>query len=207
MNLPNRLTTARIGLTVIFVTALLLPSGGIVHSHFPFMKSVALLVFVVAGLTDWWDGVIARLRKQHTNFGALLDPVADKILTAAAFICFIQQQDSRGHVLVQAWMVLVVVSREFLITGLRLVAREQGVVLKAERLGKHKTTTQMVTIIVVLIGLAAREEWHCLGFGCERFDETFSLVVFWLMLATVALTLWSGMAYLYKNRQLFIHDA
>jgi len=104
-------------------------------------------------------------------------------------------------------MVLVIVAREFLITGLRLVAREQGVVLKAERLGKHKTTTQMITIILVLIGLAAREEWHCLGFDRDTFNDTFSLVVFWLMLVTVALTLWSGLVYLIKNRQLFLHDA
>ncbi|MGA2222574.1 MAG: CDP-diacylglycerol--glycerol-3-phosphate 3-phosphatidyltransferase [Verrucomicrobiia bacterium] len=208
MNLPNRLTMARIGLTVIFVTALLLPAEGIVYSHFPFGKTMALVIFIVAGLTDWWDGLVARLRKQHTNFGALLDPVADKILTAAAFICFIEQPSYRAGVpLVQAWMVLVIVAREFLITGLRLVAREQGVVLKAERLGKHKTTTQMITIILVLIGLAAREEWHCLGFDRDTFNDTFSLVVFWLMLVTVALTLWSGLVYLIKNRQLFLHDA
>ena len=207
MNLPNRLTMARIGLTVIFVTALLLPAEGIVYSHFPFGKTMALVIFIVAGLTDWWDGLVARLRKQHTNFGALLDPVADKILTAAAFICFIEQPSYRAGVpLVQAWMVLVIVAREFLITGLRLVAREQGVVLKAERLGKHKTTTQMITIIIVLLGLAAREEWHCFGADCEKFNEVFSATVFWLMLVTVALTLWSGIAYMYKNRQLFLND-
>lgn len=207
MNLPNRLTMARVGLTVIFVMALLLPVGGAVYSRFPYCKTLALAVFVVAALTDWWDGRIARSRNQQTDFGALLDPVADKILTTAAFICFIEQRDNRGHALVQAWMVLVIVARDFLVTGLRLVAREQGIVLKAERLGKHKTGSQMVTIIIVLLGLAAREEWHCVGFDCGRFNEIFSEAVFWLMLVTTALTLWSGVAYLRKNRQLFIHDA
>src|ERR1041384_2856530 len=204
MNLPNRLTLARVVLTVFFVMALLLPADGVVHAHFPYGKTLALLIFLVAGLTDWWDGVIARLRKQETNFGALLDPIADKILTTAAFICFIEQKDHRGHALVQAWMVLVVVARDFLVTGLRLLAREKGIILKAERLGKHKTASQMVTIILTLAGLAARDDWHYAG---ERFDVTFSETAFWLMLVTVALTLFSGVAYLAKNRAVFMHDA
>jgi len=197
MNLPNRLTVTRLGLTVVFVMALLLP-------HFPWGKTVALLVFAVAGLTDWLDGRIARQRGQETNFGALLDPVADKVLTSAAFICFIEQRDAGDHALVQAWMALVIIAREFLVTGLRLVAQQQGVVLKAERLGKHKTISQMVTIILVLIGLAARDDW---GFTAERFDVIFAEAVFWLMIVTVALTVWSGFAYFWKNRELFLNDA
>ena len=207
MNLPNRLTLARVVLTVFFVMALLLPADGVVHAHFPYGKTLALVIFLVAGLTDWWDGAIARLRKQETNFGALLDPVADKILTTAAFICFIEQKDHQGHALVQAWMVLVIVAREFLVTGLRLLAREQGTILKAERLGKHKTASQMVTIIVTLLGLAARENWNCFGFDHQRFGFAFSETVFWMMLVTVALTLFSGVAYLVKNRAIFMHDA
>ncbi|HUK82104.1 MAG TPA: CDP-diacylglycerol--glycerol-3-phosphate 3-phosphatidyltransferase [Verrucomicrobiae bacterium] len=207
MNLPNRLTLTRVVLTVFFVMALLLPPQGIVHAHFPYGKTLALVIFLVAGLTDWWDGVIARLRKQETDFGALLDPVADKILTTAAFICFIEQKDQNGHALVQAWMVLVIVARDFLVMGLRLVAREQGIVLRAERLGKQKTISQMITIIVTLLGLAAREDWNCLGFNPLRFDTVFSVTVFWMMLVTVALTLFSGVAYLVKNRQVFMHDA
>jgi CDP-diacylglycerol--glycerol-3-phosphate 3-phosphatidyltransferase len=197
MNLPNQLTVSRLGLTVLFVMALLLP-------HFPWGKTVALVVFAVAGITDWLDGRIARQRNLETNFGALLDPVADKVLTSAAFICFIEQRGYDDHALVQAWMALVIVSREFLVTGLRLVAQQQGVVLKAERLGKHKTISQMVTIVLVLIGLAAREDW---GFTGERFGAVFTETVFWLMLATVALTLWSGFTYFWKNRELFLRDA
>ena len=200
MNLPNRLTLARIVITAFFVAALLMP-------HLAYGKTLALVLFVVASLTDWWDGVLARRDKLETSFGALLDPVADKILTTAAFICFIEQHDDHGGALVQAWMALVIVSRDFLVTGLRLIAREHGVVLKAEELGKHKTISQMVTIIVVLVGLAAREDWNCLGFNRVRFDIFYSDLVFGMMLTTVALTVWSGTAYLYKNREIFLRDA
>jgi CDP-diacylglycerol--glycerol-3-phosphate 3-phosphatidyltransferase len=205
MNLPNRLTVGRIGLTVLFVMALLLPKDGVIMSHFPYGKTLALAIFVLAGLTDWWDGWLARRHRQETNFGALLDPVADKVLTAAAFICFIEQPSYRpGVPLVQAWMVLVIVARDFLVTGLRLVAREHGVVLKAEQLGKHKTASQMFTIVVVLFGLAAHEDWKM---GGPKFDVVFSRVVFGLMLVTVTLTLVTGLAYLWKNRGLLMRDA
>lgn len=207
MTISNKLTLARIVLTAFFVMALLLPVGGLVKSHFPLSMSGALLIFVVASITDWLDGEIARRRHQETSFGALLDPLADKILTTAAFICFIELKDYQGHALVQAWMVLVIVARDFLVTGLRLVAREHDVVLKAEQLGKHKTISQMVTIIVVLVGLAGREDWNCFGQNCERFDALFSRLVFVLMLITVALTVWSGAAYYLKNRRLFLQDA
>jgi CDP-diacylglycerol--glycerol-3-phosphate 3-phosphatidyltransferase len=204
MNLPNRLTLARIGLTGVFVMAMLLPKGGVVMSHLAYGKTLALAVFVVAALTDWWDGWLARRRGQETNFGALLDPVADKILTTAAFICFIEQRDCRGDPLVQGWMVLVIVARDFLVTGLRLVAGAQGVVLKAGQLGKHKTASQMITIIVTLAGLAARDDWAWRG---EWFDAFFSRVVFGMMLVTVAVTVWSGFNYFWKNRALVSGDA
>ena len=207
MNLPNKLTITRILLTVVFVMALLLPAEGVVRSYFPFGKTTALLIFIVASLTDWFDGRYARRHKMETSFGTLLDPLADKILTAAAFICFIEQKDYQGHALVQAWMALTIVARDFLVTGLRLVAAQEGVVLRAERLGKHKTASQMVTIIVILLGLAAREDWHCFGMECVRFDAGFSRVTFVLMLITVGLTVLSGVAYLYKNRGRFLRDA
>jgi CDP-diacylglycerol--glycerol-3-phosphate 3-phosphatidyltransferase len=208
MNLPNRLTVGRIILTVYFVMAMLLPSGGWIRSHFPFGKTTALIIFIVASLTDWWDGWYARRHNMETSFGMLLDPLADKILTTAAFICFIEQPSYRpGVPLVQAWMVLVIVARDFLVTGLRLVAGQQGVVLRAERLGKHKTISQMVTIIIILLGLAAREDWNCFGVNYERFNVIFSQSAFGLMLLTVGLTLVSGIVYFYKNGERFLSDA
>lgn len=207
MNLPNKLTLGRIVLTGLFVMALLLPAEGTIKSHLPVGKTVALIIFIIAGLTDWVDGWLARRHKLETTFGALLDPLADKVLVAAAFICFIEQNDNLGGALVQAWMVLLIVAREFLVTGLRLVAREQGVVLKADWLGKHKTFSQMATIIVILAGLAVRDDWHCFGLDCARFDAGFSRLVWVLMVITVVLTVWSGCAYLFKNRKLFLHHA
>ncbi|NQU12348.1 CDP-diacylglycerol--glycerol-3-phosphate 3-phosphatidyltransferase, partial [bacterium] len=194
MNLPNKLTVGRIGLAAVMVVALLWPADGWGGIGLPWSKTIALAVFLLASFTDWWDGWLARRRGQETAFGTLLDPLADKVLVAAAFICFIDQPNARGHALVPAWMVLLVVSREFLVTGLRLVAREQGQVLQAERLGKHKTLSQMVTIIVVLAGLAARQDWGCLGWDCSGFDRAFSRVVLAMMAVTVVLTVWSGLA-------------
>ena len=208
MNLPNRLTVARIVLTVYFVMALLLPPAGWLRSHFPLGKTTALIIFIVASLTDWWDGWYARRHNMETSFGMLLDPLADKILTTAAFICFIEQPSYRPDVpLVQAWMVLVIVARDFLVTGLRLVAGQQGVVLRAERLGKHKTISQMVTIIFILLGLAAREDWNCFGMDYQQFNVFFSRSAFGLMLLTVGLTLVSGVVYFYKNGEHFLDDA
>ena len=208
MNLPNRLTIGRIVLTVFFVMALLLPPEGWVRSHFPFGKTTALIIFIIASLTDWWDGWYARRHKMETSFGMLLDPLADKILTTAAFICFVEQPSYLvGVPLVQAWMALTIVSRDFLVTGLRLIAAQEGVVLKAERLGKHKTASQMVAIILILLGLAAREDWHCFGMDYARFNVGFSRVTFVLMLITVGLTVFSGVAYLYKNGERFLYDA
>jgi CDP-diacylglycerol--glycerol-3-phosphate 3-phosphatidyltransferase len=208
MNLPNRITLARIALTAFFVMALLLPPDGWVRSHFPFGKTTALIIFIVASLTDWWDGWYARRHKLETSFGMLLDPLADKILTTAAFICFVEQPSYRAGVpLVQAWMALTIVARDFLVTGLRLLAAQQGVVLKAERLGQHKTASQMVTIILILLGLAAREDWYCFGMNCARFDTGFSRLAFVLMLITVGLTVLSGITFLYRNGERFLRDA
>ncbi len=198
----------RIILTVFFVMALLLPPEGWVRSHFPFGKTTALIIFIVASLTDWWDGWYARRHQMETSFGMLLDPLADKILTTAAFICFVEQPSDRtGVPLVQAWMVLAIVARDFLVTGLRLVAAQKGVVLRAEQLGKHKTASQMVAIILILLGLAAREDWNCFGMDCARFDAGFSRTTFVLMLITVVLTVVSGIAYLCKNGEHVLHDA
>lgn len=204
MNLPNKLTLGRIVLTGFFVMALLLPKEGLVMSHYHYGKTLALVIFLAASATDWLDGWLARRHNHQTGFGALLDPVADKVLTTAAFICFIEQPSYRGAALVQAWMVLIIVARDFLVTGLRLLAAQQGAVLQAEQLGKHKTASQMFTIIVVLIGLSLRDDFHWEG---EQFNIVFSRIVFGLMLLTVALTLWSGIAYLDNNRERFLRDA
>lgn len=192
MNLPNRLTLARIAMTALFVAAML--------TEYRYSKTVALVLFILASLTDWLDGWLARKHNIETNFGALLDPVADKVLITAAFICLIEQPNYKGTHLVEAWMVLIIVARDYLVTGLRLVAGSQGVIVKAEQLGKHKTISQITTIIVALLGLAARDDWGLWG---TTFDIYFSRVVLGMVLATVILTLWSGFSYFWRNRDIF----
>ena len=197
MNLPNKLTTGRFGLTVLFVWALFAP--------FPWHNTVALLLFNIAGLTDFLDGKIARSRGLITNFGILMDSLADKILTCSAFIAFVESThvNKDAPVKVAAWMVIVIVAREFAITGLRLLAAAKSIVLAAENFGKHKTVSQLVAINALLL-LDASYEWPM---SWERFIHAwfprFAEFMLWL---TVALTAISGGIYLWRNRALYLND-
>ncbi len=185
MNLPNMLTLLRLGLTALLVVSL--------SAQYPAHSAIALLVFLVASLTDYLDGVIARKWNLITDFGKLMDPLADKVLTASAFICLIPYEA------LPAWVVIIIISREFLITGLRLLASSKGVILPAEKLGKHKTAWQMITIVFFLALLALRD----LGLEDSSIvDGLWSYGGAFLVTVTVALTLFSGFAYLWKNRAL-----
>jgi CDP-diacylglycerol---glycerol-3-phosphate 3-phosphatidyltransferase len=185
MNLPNTLTLLRLGLTALLVVSL--------SAQYPAHFAIALLVFLLASFTDYLDGVIARKWNLITDFGKLMDPLADKVLTASAFICLIPYKA------LPAWAVIIIISREFLITGLRLLASSKGKVLPAEKLGKHKTAWQMITIVFFLALLALRD------LGLENSPL---IGLLWsyggpvLVTVTVALTLFSGTAYLWKNRDL-----
>src|SRR5438552_4739645 len=148
MNLPNRLTLTRLVLTLFFLAA--------VFWRARFNDTIALVLFSLAGLTDYYDGKIARRDKLITNFGTLMDPLADKILTCSAFIAFV------GRGTVPAWMVVIIVTRELAITGLRLLAATKNVVLAAEGYGKHKTVSQIVAIISILV-VASYKQWGPLG--------------------------------------------
>src|SRR5881392_260961 len=143
MNWANRLTLSRLLLTVLFVLAL--------NSSWQYARTSALIIFLVAGLTDFIDGEIARRYGVITNFGKLMDPLVDKIMMAAAFISLVPLKA------VPAWAATAVVGRDFLITGLRLMASAKGQVLTAERLGKHKTSWQIITVIFFLTLLAIAE--------------------------------------------------
>ncbi|MBE2205172.1 MAG: CDP-diacylglycerol--glycerol-3-phosphate 3-phosphatidyltransferase [Chthoniobacterales bacterium] len=187
MNLPNKLTVSRLWLTALFVLCFVLP--------FPGRHTVALFVFLAASLTDYFDGVIARKRGLLTDFGKLMDPLADKILTASAFISLCATGDF------PAWAVIVIISREFLITGLRSLAASKGVVMPAERFGKHKTVWQMITILYFLL-LLSLEEWSSAAWG----DLAWRVGRFALIPVTVILTVYSGLIYLWKNRSLIETD-
>lgn len=144
MNLPNKLTVLRVILIPFFVAALLV-NGGTNET----MRIVAGVIFIVASLTDLLDGKIARKYNLVTNFGKFMDPLADKLLVCSALICFIELGQ------VPAWMVIIIISREFIISGFRLVASDNGVVIAASYWGKFKTTFQMIAIVLLIFNIPA----------------------------------------------------
>jgi len=191
MNWANRLTVSRLVMTIVFVVVL--------NSSWPYGRTVALIIFIVAGVTDFFDGEIARRYETVTNFGKLMDPLVDKVMMAAAFICLVPFKA------VPAWVATTVVARDFLITGLRLLASTRGLVLPAERLGKHKTSWQIMTILFFLVLLSARElnyanaaspwwahAWHEGG-----------RVLIWIM---VSLTIYSGLGYAWRHREVIASE-
>ena len=145
MNLANRLTVARMALIPVFVVLIR------VDTLWSYLLSLA--VFVGAVVTDYYDGKIARKSDSVTNFGKLFDPIADKILIAAAFISFLD----KDYLGIPSWVVIVIVGRELLVTGLRSIAVSNGVVIAAEKWGKLKTVSQMTCAITVLVLMSGRE--------------------------------------------------
>ena len=193
MNLPNRLTVGRLGLTVAFVGVL---SAG---SALPYRNTIALMIFIAAAVTDYVDGEIARRYGLVTDFGKLMDPLADKVMTAAAFVFLVPLGA------VPAWVAVLIISREFLITGLRQLALVKGRVLPAERMGKHKTSWQIATVIF-FFGLLAVCEW--LGANPPRpatdvgtWTNTLWRYGGWVVSGVaVVLTIYSGIGYAWKHR-------
>ena len=143
MNLPNKLTTFRVILIPFFVFFMLAPDmTGINHY-------IAAAIFIVASLTDLLDGKIARKYNLVTNFGKFMDPLADKLLVCSAMICLIQTGQ------LAAWIVVIIIAREFIISGFRLVASDNGVVIAASYWGKFKTTFQMIAVVLLIVGIPA----------------------------------------------------
>ncbi|GAB4245818.1 MAG: CDP-diacylglycerol--glycerol-3-phosphate 3-phosphatidyltransferase [Candidatus Methylacidiphilales bacterium] len=185
MNLPNQLTLGRLILCLVFTFFM--------QVNLEYAGVVALFLFILASLTDWLDGYLARRMGLITDLGKLLDPLADKILIAAVFIGFV------GKDLAPAWMVVCIVAREFLITGLRGLASAKGVILPAQSWGKHKTISQMIAAIVGLILLALTDfpafpsDWVPL-LHAYLFDP--------LLYLALAITIFSGIAYFVVNQKL-----
>ena len=172
MNLPNKLTIMRVLLIPFFVFFMLMPVA-------PYSNYIAVAIFIVASLTDLADGKIARKYNMVTNFGKFMDPLADKLLVCAALICLV----ATGQL--AAWMVIVIISREFIISGFRLVAADNGVVIAASYWGKFKTTFQMLMIIVLILNFPG------------KFFEVLGLILTWVALI---LTVVSLCDYLIKNK-------
>ena len=144
MNLPNKLTVLRVIMIPFFVAALMAEGG-----ENPAFRYAAAAIFIIASLTDMLDGKIARKYNLVTNFGKFMDPLADKLLVCSALICMIELDQ------LPAWMVIVIISREFIISGFRLIASDNGVVIAASYWGKFKTTFQMIAVILLIFNLEA----------------------------------------------------
>jgi len=144
MNLPNKLTVLRVIMIPFFVAALLYDGGANQN-----MRYVAAAIFIIASLTDLLDGKIARKYNLVTNFGKFMDPLADKLLVCSALICMIELRE------LPAWMVIIIISREFIISGFRLVASDNGVVIAASYWGKFKTTFQMIGVVLLIFHIPA----------------------------------------------------
>lgn len=172
MNLPNKITLARAFLIPVFLIFMLVEG-------IPYGSYLAAAVFVIASLTDAVDGHIARKYHLVTNFGKFMDPLADKLLVCSALICFVELG------LVPAWIVIVIISREFIISGFRLVASDAGVVIAASYWGKFKTTAQMVMSVLLIVHLDI--PWY------GTLEQAFIYL-------SLALTVISLVDYLYKNR-------
>ena len=155
-------------------------------------KALALFVFLIASLTDYWDGKLARSKGQITNFGKLMDPIADKLLTLSAFMAFVQLG------IIPAWMVVVMLTRDLLITGLRLLIPDEVEARTPRSSGKHKTALQFASILGVLIFLTLRET----DFWKPEWTPGALEFIYVGMIFIVGVTLWSGVRYVMKNKEL-----
>jgi len=176
MNLPNKLTIARMCMVPLFMIALMMNT--------PASRLIATVIFALASLTDMLDGKIARKYNMVTNFGKLMDPLADKVLTAAAMICLVELGD------LAAWIAVVIIFREYLITGLRSVAASENIVVAANIWGKVKTVCQMIALMLLMV-------------KPQIVDLCGINIGLWLMYVAVALTIYSGLDYVLKlNKQI-----
>jgi CDP-diacylglycerol--glycerol-3-phosphate 3-phosphatidyltransferase len=186
MNIPNRITVSRILLIPIFLIIMLAPFdwGGmhLLGTDLPVTHFVGALIFIVASATDWVDGHYARKYNLVTNMGKFLDPLADKLLVSAALIVLVEMND----VYAPSWIVIIIISREFAVTGLRLLLAGEGEVVAANMLGKIKTWAQIVAISSLLL--------HNIIFALIPFR--FDIVALWVALI---FTIWSGWDYFAKN--------
>ena len=171
MNTPNKLTIARMIIVPFLVIFLLTGWGGEANRY------ISLTLFVVASVTDWFDGYLARKNNLVTNFGKFMDPLADKLLVCSAMICMIDLKR------LSAWFVIIIIAREFIISGFRLIAAENGIVIAANYWGKFKTASQMIMIILLIL----------------HFDGIFVILEQIFIWLSLALTIISLITYIWQN--------
>lgn len=184
MNLPNKLTLIRVVLIIPFVLILLLGIGGTASDW------IALAIFIIASLTDLLDGKIARKRGIVTNFGKFMDPLADKLLVCSAMICLIELNR------IPAWVVIIIISREFIISGFRLIASDNNIVIAASYWGKFKTVFQMIMVCLMIGNLNG-----ILVFGGIDVYYALTQIIMWIALV---LTIVSLVDYIVKNKQVIL---
>jgi CDP-diacylglycerol---glycerol-3-phosphate 3-phosphatidyltransferase len=190
VNIPNILTLSRLVLAVVMMVFL--------SVNFPFASTLALLVFVVAGITDYLDGYLARNVYGVTSFGRLMDPLTDKVLVCAAFVSFVELK------ITPAWIVVIIISREFLVTGLRLLAASKGEVISAGKWGKHKTIWQIVAIATLILGLAIRNDL-LRDAGAKLltdYDYCFHFIALAISASVAVITMASGIMYFMEHRNI-----
>jgi CDP-diacylglycerol--glycerol-3-phosphate 3-phosphatidyltransferase len=203
MNLANKLTILRVLLVPIFIILVIIDS---------FWANVfALLVFIAASITDYYDGVIARKQNMITTLGIFLDPLADKLLVTSAFILFVGIYTLN----IPAWMVICIIAREFIITGLRSIAASKNIIIPASMAGKVKTTSQMIAIITILVILSVNSaimKFYSTSpyelLESNGWQHFLGLVLvhapYWLMLIATIFTLYSGISYIISHKKIFI---
>lgn len=195
MNLPNKLTVMRMALIPVFLVFMLAES-------IPHRYLIAAVIFAAASFTDYLDGHIARRDGLVTNFGKLMDPLADKLLVFSALVCFIELEMS------SALIVFIILAREFLVTSVRLIAAEQGTVIAADIWGKMKTVSQIIWVLIALIALWLEESWPLFMTVSPGASAPPAPVIFLIGLSfviqtiVVILTVFSGFNYIWKNRSL-----
>lgn len=191
VNLPNKITVSRVLLIPIFMIFMLIDFGfGNVVVASTEMKMEHLIggvIFIFASITDWLDGYIARKYDLVTNMGKFLDPLADKLLVSAAFIILVELGTA------PSWIVIIIISREFAVTGLRLILAGGGEVVAANQLGKIKTVAQIVAIVSLLLN----------NIYFESIGFPFGMIMLYIALI---FTVWSGVDYFYKNRKILLES-
>ncbi|MDO5516219.1 MAG: CDP-diacylglycerol--glycerol-3-phosphate 3-phosphatidyltransferase [Clostridium sp.] len=195
MNLANKLTLMRIILVPVFLIF-------IATKHIPYGSTIATVIFILASITDKLDGYIARSRNQITNFGKFMDPLADKLLVTAALISLVELQ------VVPAWATVIIIAREFAVSGLRSIAAAQGRVIAASWWGKIKTVIQIIAIILLLIKVNLGDFNYAIEFvkHSELWTQFFNTVPSIMLMAAVIITLISGYDYFKKNKDVVVTD-
>ncbi|MBI3038358.1 CDP-diacylglycerol--glycerol-3-phosphate 3-phosphatidyltransferase [bacterium] len=195
MTLATKITFIRIGAIPLFMVTFLWNGDNLIRD---WAKVSATVIFIIAAITDYYDGAIARWYKEETTFGKFMDPIADKLLVSTALVAMVEL---KKLTFTSAWMTIIIIAREFAVTGLRLIATPKGMPIEASNLGKWKTTAQLTAIITALVFISVRIFIET--FGLKEFGEWFlpahGYIIQGLMWIAVTMTLISGYDYLKKN--------